>query len=156
MSKSKPKVLFAGMTLWDLNPDNFSIKNDFMENLIYVATVSGGLIKYIKDKLFIENVNVVRGYKSYGSCDKPTYWEKFHCSGSAILFTWEMFNREEIKKLLLESKFVESIDDDRISIVLDDAGMRIVNNNKSMLIEIVDGKERVVLGERQSVREAER
>ena len=72
MSKRKPKLLFGNWTMWDLNPSNYSIKNDWVENLIHIGSITSGLACQVP------NAKIVKAYEpnTYGyvsdKCMRPS------------------------------------------------------------------------------------
>lgn len=138
MSKNKPKLLFGNWTMWDLNPNNYSLKNDFLENLIHLGSVVAGFARKI------DGCKIIKCYEPLSVTGDVCKFEKFHCSGSAIALFYEGYNKEEMKNNLLINSFLDNQLDTFVSIVLYDDMIRFVQDGKAALYELVDGKERVI------------
>ena len=75
MSKKKPKLLFGMWTLWDLNPNNYSLKNDFIENLVHIGSVVSGLA------MQFPNPKIIKAYEPKAMNPDASKFERYHHSG---------------------------------------------------------------------------
>lgn len=138
MSKKNPKILFNNWTMWDLNPDNYSIKNDFIDNLIYIGSIASGLANSFT------GAKIVKAYVPRSVNPNASKFEKYHGSGSAIALTWDGFSKDEVKINHSVISFLEEQKEDLISIVLYDDMIRLIQDGNGCLYEIVEGNERVI------------
>ena len=138
MSKKNPKLLFGNWTMWDLNPSNYSLKNDWLENLIHLASVVSGFTRLVDD------CKIIKAYEPSSVSGEVCKFEKYHNSGSGIAIALSNYNKEEMKNSLIVNSFLDNQVDYFVSIVLYDDMIRFVQDNKRCLYEIVEGKERVI------------
>ena len=138
MSKRKPKLLFGNWTMWDLNPSNYSIKNDWVENLIHIGSITSGLACQVS------NAKIVKAYEPNSISPDAVKFDKYHHSGSAITLTWDDFNKEETKANPAIVSFLENQSDDLVSVVLYDDCIKVVQDGRGCLFELTDDKERVL------------
>lgn len=78
------KVSWSGMTMKDLNKDNNAIKNDYIDNLIYIAYVAMPTIKALGCEIegFISSAKFNDVYKDLKGPE--LFWNRFRTSGNAI------------------------------------------------------------------------
>jgi hypothetical protein len=138
MSRRNPKLLFGSWTLWDLNPDNYALKCDFIDNLVYIGSIASSLSMSFPD------VKIVKAYEPKSINPDASKFERYHQSGSAIALTWRDFNKEETKVSPIIASFLEKQTEDFVSIVLYDDMIRLIQDGRGSLYEIIDGKERVI------------
>lgn len=138
MSRKNPKIMFNTWTMWDLNPNNYSMKNDFLENIVFIGSVASGLA------MSFPNPRIVKAYEPMSMNPNASKFEKYHGSGSAIAITWNDFNKEETKISPIIASFLDKQTEDLVSVVLYDDMIRLVQDNRGCLFEIIDGKERVI------------
>ena len=139
-SKRSPKLLFGNWTLWDLNPGNYSLKNDFQDNLIYIGSMASRLAM----SLTREGLKIIKAYEPNSLNPDATKFEKYHQSGSALALSWNEFSKEDTKTDVRIQLFLDRQDSDYVSVAVYDDMIRIIQDGKACLYEIVDGKERVL------------
>lgn len=139
MSMRKPKVCFGGWSLWDLNPGNYSIKNDFIENLLFMGSQVAGIARILGD-----NVRIVKGFEPMSKNPDATKFEKHHASCSAIALSWDSYEKEKTKNDPNLRLFIDNQTEHAISVVLYDDMIRFIQDNRACIYEIVDNKDRVI------------
>lgn len=102
MSKSKPKLLFNKWTLWDLNPLNYALKNDFMENLVYIAYCVNSIVDHLG-----EDVKIVKAFCPESMFKDAVGKEKKHSYGNAIALTWKGYDKDDVKANPIFTMFVD-------------------------------------------------
>lgn len=87
------------VTMRELNPHNFALKNDYISNLISTAL---NVIPYANEVIGSDRVRITRGFLSYSyimqELNIPSRIIKDiikHSEGMAIELTWKEFDNEE-------------------------------------------------------------
>ena len=87
------------VTMRELNPHNFALKNDYISNLISTAL---NVIPYANEVIGSDRVRITRGFLSYSYITQelniPSRLIKDiikHSEGMAIELTWKEFDNEE-------------------------------------------------------------
>jgi hypothetical protein len=132
------KVSWSGMTMWDLNKDNNAIKNDYIDNLIYLAWAAAPLAKSLGLEIegFISLAKFNEVYKDLK--DNELFWNKFRTSGNALKCHTVSTDPLKDNKIILD--FLKTKLDKPISIVLFKDYMLIVQHDKynGNLIEVIE------------------
>ena len=135
------KVSWSGLTMWDLNKDNNAIKNDYIDNLVYLAWAAAPLVKKLEIEVegFISLAKFNEVYKDMK--DNELFWNKFRTSGNALKCHTVSLGDLKENKFILD--FLKTKLDKPLSIVLFKDYMLIVQHNKynGNLIEVIETEE---------------
>ena len=99
------QIVFAnGVTLWEINPDNNSLKNSYQDNLLSTAFL---LFPLVTQVLGAERrISILRGFVSssalYNEYGNVTTELQRHTRGLAIQFTWDGWTEDEAHRLAME------------------------------------------------------
>ncbi len=138
MSYNKPGVTVAGISLWDINPNDIALKNTFADDLISLMTDIGAVLGQL-----VYPLKVVKGMGSLAKLrsitPNPTYLERRYCSANALKITWDNFDRESTKTVLRD---VLSNFENKVSILVHDNSIEVYRTDRRGIEEIVDGETR--------------
>ena len=134
MSYNNPRATIAGLSLWDLNPNDIAMKNDFQDNLISLATDLLSRLVGVKPKV-LKGMSSLAKLKS--KTPNPNYLEKRYCSANALCVTWEGFNKEETKTVLRD---ILGAFENKISILIHDDSIEAYRCDKREIQEAIDGE----------------
>lgn len=129
MSKRNPLIGFGSWTLWDLNPLNYALKNDFIENLIHMASVSCNFVSGFP------NAKILKAYEPKSVSPDADGFSKYHHSGSAIALSWDDFSKEEILMNPFTTIFIDSNQNKSISVVVFEDHVILVQDFKGSLYD---------------------
>ena len=134
MSFQTPRMTIGNITLWDLNPNDIAIKNDFQDNLLSLAA---DLMSIIRG--WHPTVKVLQGMSSLSKLKSktktPTYLEKRYCSANALCITWDKFDKEAIKDALRK---VLGLFENKLSFLIHDDKLEAYRTDRREIKEIVD------------------
>jgi len=136
MSMKNPKVVFNGISIFNANPDNYALKNDFLENLVYVLASASPMYNALACN------TVVRGFVPKSKLPDADTYERYHCSGSALALKYNV-SKENAKMILIE--FLSSQQEaPTLSAVLSDSEVTFVADNHAALVEKADNSYRTI------------
>lgn len=136
MSFKNPRLKVAGVSLWDLNPNEIALKNDFQDNLISLAIDSLSVLA----RLGIADIKILRGVESLSKMKMEkralTVIDKKFATANALSVNWTNFNKEKIKNLLRDNldKF-----ENNLSFIIYSDRIELYRSSKRAIEESVDG-----------------
>jgi len=138
MSYNNPRIDFRGINLWDLNPNEIALKNDFMDNLLGLAYDVTNVIGQI-----VHPIKVIRGMTSLSKLKSeivnPGYIEKRFTSANALEITWDKFDKEDTKTVL---RNVLGSFENQLSILIKDQSIVLYRSERRAIEEELENETR--------------
>ena len=123
----RTKVLFGTLSFNDLNQGNYALKNDFIENLVYIAEITSGVLQQFPHE-YVEGFIPSSILKKTGRTDR---FVRYHASGNALAIRYSG-SLEVVKNIIINYIITNK---EPISVVLTESTIRFITNGKSCLYE---------------------
>ena len=124
------KLMFAdNITMSELNPHNFALKNDYISNLVStaLAVIPYANLMLGKDKVFVTNGFLSRSYiQQELNLPKRKVEDMYkHAEGKALEITWEDFDVESAINLTNYMIPIFVKEEDKVKMVIDSVKGRV-------------------------------